>query len=1008
MPRHSAHTLSSLLAERILVLDGATGTRMQELRLQEADYRGARFGEWPVDLKGLHDILCLTRPAAVREIHRAYLAAGADIIETNTFNASAISLADYELGPYAAEINREAARLARDEADRAERADGRPRFVAGVLGPTSSTASLSPDVADPAYRAVTFAELRDAYRDAASGLIEGGADLLMIETIFDTLNAKAAIAALEDAFDELGERLPVMISGTITDRSGRTLSGQTPEAFWISVEHMAPIAVGLNCALGPAELRPHLAELSRVASVALSAHPNAGLPNDLGEYDMDEQEMAGHVAAWAADGLLNIVGGCCGTTPAHVRAIAEAVRGATPRRPPERVPRLRVSGLEAVAISSESGFCNVGERTNVTGSAAFARLVRAGDGDAMLAVAREQVEGGAQAIDVNLDDGLLESVEEMRRFLNLIAAEPAVSRVPIMIDSSRFDVIEAGLECVQGKAIVNSLSLKDGEERFVEQARRVRRHGAAVVLMAFDEQGQADTVERKVAILTRAYRLAVDVAGIPPSDLILDPCILTIGTGMAEHDGYAVAFIESIPLLHEACPGALVSGGLSNLSFAFRGRTSVREAIHAVFLYHAVHAGLDMAIVNPATLVPYDDVPAELRELVEDLVLNRRDDATDRLLAAAAEVDDTPATLAEAQAWRSLPVDERLIHALVEGIADHVVADTEEARTDYAHPIEVIEGPLMRGMGVVGDRFQDGRMFLPQVVKSARVMKQAVAHLVPFIEAERTTSGDHAAKGTIVMATVKGDVHDIGKNIVGVVLACNDYRVVDLGVMTACADIIDAAQREQADLIGLSGLITPSLEEMAYVASELEREQITTPLLIGGATTSKAHTALRIAPRRTSPVVYVTDASRAIGVASTLLSEDRRDEFLATTRAEYSEIRDRRAENDHRRITIAEARSRRLTLDWHATPPPEPLRPGLTTFRDFSLTRLIEHIDWTPFFQTWELAGAFPKILDDPVVGPAARDLLPRRPGDARTDRARGALDRTWRGRPLPGERARR
>jgi 5-methyltetrahydrofolate--homocysteine methyltransferase len=973
--RKRAAALEGLLAERILVLDGATGTQMQAMRLQEADFRGERFADWHVDLKGLHDILCLTHTDAVRAVHRSYLEAGADIIETNTFNATAISLADYEMGPHAHEINREAARIAREEADRAERADGRPRFVAGVLGPTSRTASLSPDVSDPAYRAVTFAELRAAYLDATNGLIAGGADILMVETIFDTLNAKAAIAAVEDAFDELGERLPVMLSGTITDRSGRTLSGQTPEAFWISVEHMAPISIGLNCALGPAELRAHIAELARVASVAISAHPNAGLPNDLGEYDMDAAEMAGHVAAWAADGLLNIVGGCCGSTPAHIRAIAESVRDVAPRVAPERVARLRVSGLEAVALSAESGFCNVGERTNVTGSAAFARLVRAGDGDAMVAVAREQVEGGAQVIDVNMDDGLLDSIAEMRRFLHLIAAEPAVSRVPIMIDSSRFDVIEAGLECVQGKAIVNSLSLKDGEERFVEQARRVRRHGAAIILMAFDEQGQADTVERKVAILSRIYRLAVDVVGVPPSDLILDPCILTIGTGMAEHDSYAVAFIEAATLLHEVCPGALVSGGLSNLSFAFRGHTVVREAIHAVFLYHAVHRGLDMAIVNPATLIPYDDVPPDLRELVEDLVLNRSPDATDRLLEAAAHVEEGPAAVADAQAWRSLPVDERLMHALVEGIADFVVADTEEARQGYARPIEVIEGPLMRGMGVVGDRFQDGRMFLPQVVKSARVMKQAVAHLVPYIEAERDRSGDHTAKGTIVMATVKGDVHDIGKNIVGVVLACNDYRVVDLGVMTPCAEIIAAARRENADLIGLSGLITPSLEEMAYVASELQREGLETPLLIGGATTSKAHTALRIAPKREAPVVYVTDASRAIGVASTLLSADKRDAFLATTRADYAEIRDRRAEADTRRITIEEARTRRLAIDWTARPVPEPITPGLTVFRDFPLAELIEHIDWTPFFQTWELAGAFPKILDDPVVGSAARDL---------------------------------
>jgi 5-methyltetrahydrofolate--homocysteine methyltransferase len=974
MPRHSAAALEQLLSERIAVLDGATGTQVQGMRLDESHYRGTRFADWPVDLKGLHDILALTHPEAVHALHRSYLEAGADIIETNTFNATSISLADYEMGPHAVEINREAARIAREEADRAEAVDGRPRFVAGVLGPTSRTASLSPDVSDPAYRAVTFAELRAAYREATDGLIEGGSDLILIETIFDTLNAKAAIAAIEDAFDAFGSRLPVILSGTITDRSGRTLSGQTPEAFWISVEHMAPIAVGLNCALGPAELRPHLAELSRVASVAISAHPNAGLPNDLGEYDMDAEEMAGHVREWAAAGLLNIVGGCCGSTPEHIRAIADAVRGVAPRIAPERVERLRISGLEAVAISAESGFCNVGERTNVTGSAAFARLVRAGEGDAMVAVAREQVEGGAQVIDVNMDDGLLEGDAEMRRFLNLIAAEPAVSRVPIMIDSSKFDVIEAGLECVQGKSIVNSLSLKDGEERFIAQARTVRRHGAAVVLMAFDEQGQADTVERKVAILSRIYRLAVDVVGIPPSDLILDPCILTIGTGMEEHNDYATAFIEATTKLHEVCPGALISGGLSNLSFAFRGQNVVREAIHAVFLYHAVHAGLDMAIVNPATLIPYDDIPDDLRELVEDLVLNRRADATDRLLLAAADVKDGPAVVADTQAWREQSADDRLVHALVEGIADHVVADTEEARQGYARPIEVIEGPLMRGMGIVGDRFQDGRMFLPQVVKSARVMKQAVAHLVPFIEAERALGGSqHAAKGTIVMATVKGDVHDIGKNIVGVVLACNDYRVVDLGVMTPCADIIEAARRENADLIGLSGLITPSLEEMSYVASELQREGLETPLLIGGATTSKAHTALRIAPKRDAPVVYVTDASRAIGVASTLLSDERREAFLATTRSEYSEIRDRRAEADTRRITIDEARERRLKIE--LTPAPEPVTPGLTVFRDFAISDLVPYIDWTPFFQTWELAGAFPRILDDEKVGAAAREL---------------------------------
>jgi 5-methyltetrahydrofolate--homocysteine methyltransferase len=969
--------LRAALAERIVVLDGAAGTYLQGLELDEAAYRGARFADWQIDLRGCHDLLVLTAPDVVRTMHRENLAAGADVIETNTFNATRISLAEYGLEALAPELNREAAVLARLEADAAETRDGRPRFVAGALGPTSRTASISPDVSDPGARAVTFAQLRDAYAEATRGLVAGGVDLLLVETIFDTLNAKAVIVALEELFAETGARLPVVLSATIVDRSGRTLSGQTPEAFWVSVAHARPLAVGLNCALGPLELRSHLAELARVAPVPISAYPNAGLPNALGGYDLGPEEFAAYVAEWAASGLVNLIGGCCGTTPAHVAAIAGAVRGARPRTPPELPRRLRLAGLEALAIGPDSRFCNVGERTNVTGSARFARLVRDGDRDGCVAIAREQVEAGAQLIDVNMDEGLLDVAHELRTFLNLIASEPDVGRVPIMVDSSNPAVLEAGLECLQGKAVVNSLSLKDGEQAFLEHARRVRRHGAAIVVMAFDERGQADTVERKVEILTRAVSLLVGELDVPREDIILDPCILAIGTGMEEHASYGVAFIEATRQLAQACPGSLVSGGVSNLSFAFRGSDGVRQALHAAFLYHAIHAGMGMGIVNPAQLVPYDDVPPELRERVEDLILDRRPDATERLLAIAHSAEAVQAGPRD-ERWRELPVDERLVHALVEGISEHVVADAEEARLALGSPIAVIEGPLMRGMDVVGDRFQDGRMFLPQVVKSARVMKQAVAHLVPYLEEEKRVRGGARNRGTVVLATVKGDVHDIGKNIVGVVLGCNDFRVVDLGVMTPCADIVTAAREEEADLIGLSGLITPSLEEMAFVASELEREGISTPLLIGGATTSKVHTALRIAPRRGAPVVYVPDASRAIGVAGSLLATDeaQRDAFLGQVRGEYAALRDRDEGRERKaRLPLAEARARRLQLDWDASEPPRPRRPGLTVLDPYPLSDLVERIDWTPFFQTWELAGRFPAILDDPIVGRAARDL---------------------------------
>ncbi len=971
--------LPHLTEERILVLDGAMGTMIQRHRLSEADYRGERFRDHPRDLKGNSDLLVLTRPEIIGEIHAAYFEAGADIIETNSFTATSIAQADYGLESVVRELNRAAAAVAREVADRFERqTPDRPRYVAGILGPTNRTGSISPDVNDPAARNVTFAELAAAYEEATAGLLEGGADLLMVETIFDTLNAKAALFAIERHFAATGIRVPVMISGTITDQSGRTLSGQTVEAFWNSVAHARPLSIGLNCALGAKQLRQYVHDLSKVAPTLVSAHPNAGLPNDFGEYDESPEFMAGMIREFATSGMVNIVGGCCGTTPDHIRAIVAAVRGVAPRPRPHLPPRCRLAGLEPLTIGPETNFVNVGERTNVTGSRRFAKLILEGQYDAALEVARQQVESGAQVIDINMDEGLLDSQQAMVRFLRLIASEPDISRVPVMLDSSRWSVIEAGLQNLQGKGVVNSISLKEGEAEFLRQAELVRRYGAAVIVMAFDEQGQADSVERKVAIAARAVQLLTERVGFAAEDIIIDPNVFAIATGIEEHSGYGVAYIEAVRRIKATLPHVLVSGGVSNVSFSFRGNDPVREAIHSVFLYHAIRAGMDMGIVNAGQLAIYDDIPAELRERVEDAVLNRRADATDRLLEIAERYRTGGAARAEkeADAWRSLPVEERLTHALVEGIDAFVVEDTEAARLLATRPIEVIEGPLMRGMNVVGDLFGAGKMFLPQVVKSARVMKKAVAHLIPYIEAEKQ-GGAGSSKGKIVMATVKGDVHDIGKNIVGVVLQCNNYEVVDLGVMVSCAKILEAARSTGADAIGLSGLITPSLEEMTFVASEMEREGFTLPLLIGGATTSRIHTAVRIAPKYSGPVVHVHDASRAVGVTSSLLSSTLREGFVTEVREDYARLRKERegGEGNERQITLVEARANRLRIEWSAAPAPAPKVPGLTTFREYPLAELVERIDWTPFFQAWELVGHFPAILDDPAAGKTARSL---------------------------------
>ncbi|MBI4695988.1 MAG: methionine synthase [Gammaproteobacteria bacterium] len=970
--------LKQRLHEEILVLDGAMGTMIQRHRLTEADFRGSRFADHPKDLRGNNDLLNLTRPDIIREIHDAYLAVGADMIGTNTFNATRIAQADYGLEAVSYELNRSGAALARAAADEAYARTGRRCFVAGCLGPTNRTASVSPDVHDPSLRNVTFDALREAYLEAIGGLVDGGADVLLVETVFDTLNAKAALFAIDEYRALHGRRMPIMISGTITDRSGRTLTGQTTEAFWNSLRHAEPLFIGLNCALGARDLRPYVEELSRIADTYVSLHPNAGLPNEFGGYDETPEMMAEALGEFARAGFLNMVGGCCGTTPTHIAAIAAATRGVAPRPLPD-IPRYcRLSGLEPLNLTPDTGFVNVGERTNVTGSPKFAALVKDGKLEDALEVARQQVANGAQIIDINMDEGLLDSEALMVEYLNRIASDPDISRVPIMLDSSRWSVLEAGLKCLQGKGVVNSISLKEGEEKFRREAALVRRYGAAVVVMAFDEKGQAEDAARKFEICARSYRILTAELGFPPEDIIFDPNVLTVGTGIEAHDDYGTAFFEATRRIKQHLPHALVSGGLSNVSFAFRGNNPVREAMHSAFLYHGIRAGLDMAIVNAGQLGIYDDIPQDLLSRVEDVLLNRRNDATDRLISFAATVKAGAKQEVETAEWRLGTVTERLTHALVKGIADHVVEDTEEARRQSAHPLHVIEGPLMTGMNVVGDLFGAGKMFLPQVVKSARVMKKAVAHLIPFIEAERAASGSTARNaGKIVLATVKGDVHDIGKNIVGVVLQCNNYEVIDLGVMVPCDDILDSAVREGADLVGLSGLITPSLEEMVHVAAEMERRGLEIPLLIGGATTSRTHTAVKIEPAYKGPTVHVKDASRAVGVATSLLSQDLRRGFLNQVRDEYATVRERHKQRQTgvEWLSLETARQNRFDPDWNDYRPPRPKQLGIKVFDRYPLAELVPYIDWTPLFSAWELAGKYPRILNDEIVGPEARRL---------------------------------
>ncbi len=979
-------TLLAAARERILVLDGAMGTMIQALQYDEAAFRGTRFADFHRDLRGNNDLLILTQPKAIEDIHAEYLRAGADIVATNTFSSTSIAQTDYDLAGIAYEMNLEGARLARNAAERVTAEDGKPRFVAGALGPTNRTASISPDVSNPGYRAVTFDDLREAYGEQIRGLVDGGADLLLVETIFDTLNAKAALYAIAEITEERGIDMPVMISGTITDKSGRLLSGQLPEAFWHSVRHAKPITIGFNCALGAEDLRAHIADIGRVADTLVCAYPNAGLPNEFGQYDESPEYMARLIGEFARDGLVNIVGGCCGTTPDHIAAIAAAVAPHKPRAVPAIERRLRLSGLEPFELTPAIPFVNIGERTNVTGSARFRKLITAGDYNAALQVARDQVENGAQIIDVNMDEGLLDSENAMRTFLNLVAAEPDIARVPVMVNSSKFSVIEAGLKCVQGKPVVNSISLKEGEQKFIHEATIARRHGAAVVVMAFDEAGQADTFARKTEICRRAYDILVHTLGFPPEDIIFDPNIFAIATGLEEHNNYGVDFIEAARWIRQNLPGAHISGGVSNLSFSFRGNEPVREAMHSVFLYHAIHAGMDMGIVNAGQMIVYDDIDPELRQVCEDVILNRDPGASERLLALAEKFRGKEKQSREQDlAWREWPVDKRLSHALVHGITEFIEDDTEAARKSATRPLEVIEGPLMAGMNVVGDLFGDGKMFLPQVVKSARVMKQAVAYLMPFMEEEKarnlangvTGSGRNTA-GKIVLATVKGDVHDIGKNIVGIVLQCNNFEVIDLGVMVPAAKIIETARTEGADIIGLSGLITPSLDEMSFLAGELERQGMNLPLLIGGATTSRVHTAVKIDPNyRNGPVVHVNDASRAVGVASSLLSPEKREAYAAEVRAEYAKISAAhfRAQADKKRLALPAARANAVAIDFAKAPPKKPVFLGIKSFDDYDLAELAKYIDWTPFFQTWQLTGRFPAIFDDPKVGQVARSL---------------------------------
>ena len=974
--------LKQLLAERILILDGAMGTMIQSYKLEENDYRGERFDKHPCDLKGNNDLLSIVRPDIIKAIHSAYFEAGADIVETNTFNATSIAMADYQMEHLVYEINQQSAALARETADEWQtKQPDKPRFVAGVLGPTNRTCSISPDVNNPGFRNISYMELVEAYTEAIKGLVDGGADLLLVETIFDTLNAKAALFAIDQFFDTHQITLPIMISGTITDASGRTLTGQTTEAFWNSLRHAKPLSIGLNCALGPKDLRQYVEELATIADTYVSAHPNAGLPNEFGEYDLDPDPMAEHIHEWAESSLLNIVGGCCGTSPAHIKAIADTVKSIKPRIIPDIPPYQRLSGLEAFNITPDVNFVNVGERTNVAGSPRFLRLIKEEqDLESALDVARQQVENGAQVIDVCMDEGMLESEQLMHDFLNLIASEPDISRVPIMIDSSKWSVIESGLRCVQGKCIVNSISLKEGEDKFIEQARLIQRYGAAAVVMAFDERGQADTTERRFEVCKRSYDILVTQVGFAPEDIIFDPNILTVATGMEEHNNYAVSFFEATKLIKDNLPHALVSGGLSNVSFSFRGNNPVREAMHAAFLYHAIHHGMDMGIVNAGQLEVYDEIPKDLLEYIEDVLLNRRPDATDRLVEFAETVKAGSSKEKKVDLeWRNAPVAERLTHALVKGISDYIEEDTEEARLQADKPLHVIEGPLMDGMNVVGDLFGDGKMFLPQVVKSARVMKKAVAYLIPFIEEEKAASGDDSSQsnGKIIMATVKGDVHDIGKNIVAVVLQCNNFEVIDLGVMVPAEKILQTAKEEQADIIGLSGLITPSLDEMVHVAKEMQRQEFTTPLLIGGATTSRAHTAVKIEPQYTEPVVHVKDASRAVGVAQNLISEDLKTDFISKIKTEYETVRERHAGKQAKThwLSIQQARENKTKTDWNNAHIIQPKHSGILVFEDYPLEELTEHFDWTPFFIAWELAGRFPRILEDEIVGEEATRL---------------------------------
>ncbi|BBX22925.1 methionine synthase [Mycolicibacter terrae] len=973
--------LTAALRRRIMVIDGAMGTAIQRDRPDEAGYRGERFAEWATPLQGNNDLLTCTQPQIIEGIHREYLEAGADILETNTFNSTAISLSDYDMAELAYELNYAGAALARKAADEFSTPE-KPRYVAGTLGPTTRTASISPDVNDPGARNVSYDQLVAAYLEAANGLVDGGADILLIETIFDSLNSKAAVFAVETLFEERGRRWPVIISGTITDASGRTLSGQVTEAFWNSIRHAKPVAVGLNCALGAPEMRPYIAEMARIADTFISCYPNAGLPNAFGEYDESPEHQAGYIADFADAGLVNLVGGCCGTAPEHIAEIARVVEGKPPRELPKIEVATRLSGLEPLNITDDSLFVNIGERTNITGSARFRNLIKAEDYDTALSVALQQVEVGAQVIDINMDEGMIDGVAAMDRFTKLIASEPDISRVPVMIDSSKWEVIEAGLKNVQGKPIVNSISMKEGEEKFIHEARLCRKYGAAVVVMAFDEQGQADNLERRKEICGRAYRILTEQVGFPAEDIIFDPNCFALATGIEEHATYGIDFIEACAWIKENLPGVLISGGISNVSFSFRGNNPVREAIHAVFLYHAIKAGLDMGIVNAGALVPYDSIEPELRERIEDVVLNRREDAAERLLEIAERFNSSEkAEDPSAAEWRSLPVRERITHALVKGIDAHVDEDTEELRAEIAaaggRPIEVIEGPLMDGMNVVGDLFGAGKMFLPQVVKSARVMKKAVAYLLPYIEAEKQPGeGDHT-NGTIVMATVKGDVHDIGKNIVGVVLQCNNYSVVDLGVMVPADKILAAVNEYDADMVGLSGLITPSLEEMAGFAAEMEREGLQIPLLIGGATTSSAHTAVKIAPRRSGPVIWVKDASRSVPVAAALLDDKQRPALLEQTAADYASLRERHAQKNERpMVPLEKARANRTPIEWDGYTPPVPVQGlGVREFLDYDLAELREYIDWQPFFNAWEMKGRFPDILNNPASGEAARKL---------------------------------